>query len=130
MLQARLRRLPSIDHLLKREGIQALIAAQGRTIVRDRLREVLSEMRLEIESAPTDSRPLPLDPSIIDSHIEDRLASRFGQRSRDRLQRVVNATGVVLHTNLGRARLGEIALDAIAEVAGNYSNLEYDLSTG
>jgi L-seryl-tRNA(Ser) seleniumtransferase len=126
MSDAPLRRLPSIDALLRSEGLQLLIEASGRVAVRDRLREVLVELRHEAKSAPSE----PLDPSKLITEIEERVALRFARRSLARTQRVVNATGVVLHTNLGRAPLSVNALKAIQEVAGGYCNLEYDLETG
>src|SRR5262249_45469287 len=60
----------------------------------------------------------------------DEVAERVRGFSRLSLRQVINATGVILHTNLGRAPLGAGAIEAICETAGGYSNLEYDLSTG
>src|SRR5262245_59836167 len=124
-----LRHLPSIDQLLRRGGLRDLIAVAGRDTVRDRLREVIAEIRREIvdtngaASASADSEKLT-------SEIERRLNARFDLRRQSRTQRVINATGVVLHTNLGRAPLSRRALDAINEAAAGYCNLEYDLETG
>src|SRR6185503_5459897 len=126
MSDAPLRRLPSIDALLRSESLQLLIEASGRVAVRDRLREVLAELRQEAKSSPSE----PLDPSKLITEIEERVALRFARRSLARTQRVINATGVVLHTNLGRAPLSANALKAIQDVAGGYCNLEYDLETG
>src|SRR5262245_61357961 len=145
-----LRHLPSIDQLLRRDGLRDLISTAGRDAVRDRLREVLAEIRGEIGAKPriedggskiedrlkrndaiVNRRPAALDLSEEDlaGEIERRLNARFDRRRRSRTQRVVNATGVTLHTNLGRAPLSRRALDAISEAAG-YCNLEYDLQTG
>jgi L-seryl-tRNA(Ser) seleniumtransferase len=123
-----LRHLPSIDQLLRRDGLRDLISAAGRDAVRDRLREVLAEFRLEIVGA-NGSATAPADSDEIAVEIESRLNARFDLRRRSRTQRVINATGVALHTNLGRAPLGRRALEAINEAAG-YCNLEYDLETG
>jgi L-seryl-tRNA(Ser) seleniumtransferase len=123
-----LRHLPSIDQLLRRDGLQDLISTAGRDVVRDGLREVLAEMRREITSA-NGAAKAPADPEEFAGEIESRLNTRFDQRRQRRTQRVINATGVTLHTNLGRAPLSRRALEAINEAAG-YCNLEYELETG
>jgi L-seryl-tRNA(Ser) seleniumtransferase len=122
-----LRNLPSMDQLLRRESLQPLIAESGRDIVRDRLREVLDEFRREITAA---NGNLVGDAVELANEIETRLQARFARRQLARTQKVINATGVVLHTNLGRAPLSQAALEAINQVAGDYCNLEYDLITG
>ncbi|HKC86043.1 MAG TPA: L-seryl-tRNA(Sec) selenium transferase, partial [Blastocatellia bacterium] len=124
-----LRHLPSIDQLLRRDGLKDLIATAGRDAVRDRLREVLAEIRREIVNANGDASG-PADSEKLAGEIEIRLNARFDSRRQSRTQRVINATGVVLHTNLGRAPLSRRALDAINEAAAGYCNLEYDLETG
>ena len=123
-----LRHLPSIDQLLRRDGLRDLIATAGRDAVRDRLREVLAEIRQEIVNA-NGAAAAPADSEGLAGEIERRLNARFDLRLRSRTQRVINATGVTLHTNLGRAPLSRRALEAINEAAG-YCNLEYDLETG
>ncbi len=120
-----LRNLPSMDSLLKRASLQPLLAVQGRDAVRDRLREVLGEMRAELKTQNTNANAEELA-----TEAERRLHARFAQRQQSFTQRVINATGVVLHTNLGRAPLGQAAIDAIAQTASGYCNLEYDLETG
>lgn len=121
------RSLPSVDALLQRESVQILLRSFGHDGVRDRLREILDDVRAEIEqekfAADTDTEKF--------SHlIETRLQSRFAARQQKLTQRVINATGVVLHTNLGRAPLSKKALDAVIETASGYCNLEFDLETG
>jgi L-seryl-tRNA(Ser) seleniumtransferase len=123
-----LRHLPSIDQLLRRDGLRDLIATAGRYAVRDRLREVLAEIRREIVNT-NGATEAPADSEKLAGEIERRLNARFDLRRQSRTQRVINATGVALHTNLGRAPLSRRALDAINEAAG-YCNLEYDLETG
>lgn len=124
-----LRHLPSIDQLLRRDSLRDLIAAAGRDTVRNRLREVIAEIRLEIVSA-NGKLSAPADSEELSGEIERRLNARFARRRQSRTQRVINATGVVLHTNLGRSPLSRHALEAINEVAAGYCNLEYDLETG
>jgi L-seryl-tRNA(Ser) seleniumtransferase len=124
-----LRKLPSIDQLLRRESLQSLIADSGRDVVRDRLREILEEFREEIVNAngQVDSMADVVDLTEI---IEYRLQASFARSQQVRTQRVINATGVVLHTNLGRAPLSQAALQAINQVAEGYCNLEYNQMTG
>ncbi|MFN0086972.1 MAG: L-seryl-tRNA(Sec) selenium transferase [Blastocatellia bacterium] len=119
-----LRHLPSIDQLLHREDLRPLIAEQGRDAVRDRLRDVIGELRREL-AANAD-----VTPNGLDGEIARRLMDLFSHRRLARTRRVINATGVVLHTNLGRAPLSPKALDAIREAAAGYCNLEYDLASG
>jgi len=122
-----LRSLPSIERLLERSASAGLSATLGREQVRDLLREITDELREEVGNdqwaAETSSQ------SFIDE-VERRLQSRAALRARPSLRRVVNATGVVIHTNLGRAPLSTEATQAVADVAAHYSNLEYDLGRG
>ncbi len=120
-----LRNLPSMDSLLKRASLQTLIAAQGREAVRDRLRAVLDDLRAELKTQNTYANT-----EALATEAERRLRARFVQRQQAFTQRVINATGVVLHTNLGRAPLSQSAIEAIAQTASGYCNLEYDLATG
>jgi L-seryl-tRNA(Ser) seleniumtransferase len=113
------RALPSVSALLDSAGVRALLAGAPRGLVVDAVRDVVARVR-ELGAPP------PADAAGWTLAIAERLASvRLPS-----LRPVINATGVVLHTNLGRAPLPAVALDAIARVAGGYSNLEYDLSSG
>lgn len=102
--------------------------------MKDQIREILDDMRGEILSADGISDPLtPPPPSLPDTaeeEIESRLRSRLSKRNDLRLKPVINATGVILHTNLGRAPLSSKAVEAIKRIAGEYCTLEYDVSTG
>jgi L-seryl-tRNA(Ser) seleniumtransferase len=113
------RALPSVNALLEHDRVRALLDHAPRTLVVDAIRDVVSQARHHADSAP-DSEDAWAD--AITSQV-----ARAGQSS---LRPVINATGIVLHTNLGRAPLPAAALDAIARVAGGYSNLEFDLDTG
>lgn len=124
-----LRNLPSIDQLLRRDGVQSMIASAGRETVRDRLREVLEDFRRELVGSNGKSDSFT-DAAKLAEEIEQRLIGRFTSRRQTQTQRVINATGVVLHTNLGRAPLSPAAIEAINKVARDYSNLEYDLASG
>ena len=124
MTESALRNLPSIDLLLRKESLQPLIAEAGRDAVRDRLREVMAGLREEIIGDSSAGN------CELEAVIEQRLMSSLTHRSMKLTQRVINATGVVLHTNLGRAPLSAEAIEAITRVARGYCNLEYDLATG
>lgn len=131
MLDERLRRLPAVDTLLKRASLQTLIATQGRDAVRDGLREVLGELREELRGQASNGQAaVATAAETLAAEIERRLAQRFARREQALTQHVINATGVVLHTNLGRAPLSPAAIEAIQRAAGGYCNLEFDLSTG
>ncbi len=133
MAENTLRHLPSIDLLLRRESIQQLVVTAGRETVRDRLRDVLDELRDELKGSAPHAALAATAADLTESlsrEIEERLAQRFSRRRQSGTQRVINATGVVLHTNLGRAPLSQAALAAINRVAGSYCNLEYDLASG
>jgi L-seryl-tRNA(Ser) seleniumtransferase len=125
MSDPELRQLPSIDSLLRREMVIDAARIHGREQIRSHLREILSDLRRAITSHPN-----PFTPTTISLEIEQRLIERIARRSRERIGRVINATGVVVHTNLGRVRLGKAAVDALVEAGANYCNLEYDLAEG
>jgi L-seryl-tRNA(Ser) seleniumtransferase len=116
------RRLPSVDQALQRDELRALAGAHGRQAVREALREALADLR---RSADGDAAALPGDAALAAD-----VAARVERAARPSLERVVNATGVVVHTNLGRAPLSPEAAARVAEIASSYSNLEYDLERG
>ncbi len=116
-----LRDLPSVDSLLKHAD--DLIARFGRPSTLDALRLTLDETRARLKADGQTASP-SLD-SILAS-VESRLAAW----TTPSLAPVINATGVILHTNLGRAPLSESTIQAMNAVAANYSNLEFDLETG
>jgi L-seryl-tRNA(Ser) seleniumtransferase len=120
------RKLPSVDELVRTPPVAALAASQGVAVVTDAARAVVDRLREEISSGLLDEQALDLALSGVAEAIEEQLrrAHRFSLRS------VINATGVILHTNLGRAPLAEAAIDHIRETAATYSNLEFDLAGG
>jgi L-seryl-tRNA(Ser) seleniumtransferase len=113
------RALPSVGSLLERPGVRALLDAHPRSLVAEAVREAVEAARRDPGSAPASD----------DAWIAT-VTRAVAQRARPSLRAVLNATGVVLHTNLGRAPLATAALDAIREAAEGYSNLEYDLARG
>jgi L-seryl-tRNA(Ser) seleniumtransferase len=118
---ARLRRLPSVDHLVRRLTTRRELRGISRARLTATVREVLDRERRRLLS----ERGPGLDPEALVEHVVAR-ASRGGGFS---LRPVINATGVVLHTNLGRAILSPLALERLAAIAGAYTNLELDLDT-
>ena len=117
-----LRSLPAVDALLGDAAGQALCAQYGRAATLEALREALQQSRSDIRSgAGTASSP---------SALLECATAMLSQRFRPGLRRVINASGVILHTNLGRAPLAEAAVQAMAEVGAHYNTLEYDLGRG
>ncbi len=114
-----LRFLPSVDETLRRPEVAALVERYPRALVVNAIREVLDEWRRAADGVEGRVADLP-----------GVVAGRLARATRLSLRAVINATGVVLHTNLGRAPLGPSALEAIRDTAGAYSNLEYDLQEG
>ncbi|MBS1242234.1 MAG: selA, partial [Gemmatimonadetes bacterium] len=110
------RSIPSVDRLLREPGIAALLDRAPRNVVVAAVRDAVAAAR-DAGAAPADGWA-------------GAVAVRVAQRSTPSLQPVLNATGVVLHTNLGRAPLAAAALEAVVAAARDYCALEYDLSTG
>jgi L-seryl-tRNA(Ser) seleniumtransferase len=120
------RELPSVDELLRSAAIAELVAQEGQAAVADACRAVLSRLRSEISAGYLDSTKLTLALSEIQAAVRLELARALGYS----LRRLINATGVILHTNLGRAPIAQSAFEHIRETAGTYSNLEFDLESG
>jgi L-seryl-tRNA(Ser) seleniumtransferase len=116
-----LRDLPSIELLL--QNAARLTDTYGRPLTLDSLRLTLDEIRARIKLNPETS--LPSTESIL-TQAESHLAAW----TKPTLISVINATGVILHTNLGRAPLSRATIRVMSDAAANYSNLEYDLSRG
>jgi len=115
-----------MDELLRQPDIQALIDREGHTAVAESIRVVLARLRREIGNSQLDANSLDLALGGLSAAVERQLRQALGYS----LLPLVNATGVILHTNLGRAPLATAALDHICTTAGIYSNLEFDLSSG
>jgi L-seryl-tRNA(Ser) seleniumtransferase len=120
------RLLPSLQDLLETPGFAALLETEPRLSIVRAARQVLSRMQQEIAEARHSQASL--ESELVFMHVT--VAEEIARISRYSLRRVINATGVVLHTNLGRAPLSPSALKHILETAGGYSNLELDLETG
>jgi L-seryl-tRNA(Ser) seleniumtransferase len=119
------RKLPSVDDLLHQPDMASVVEREGRAAVTEAAREVLGSLRQQIASG-IDAPAVELAVAGLAAAVECRLRQSLAPS----LRPVINATGVILHTNLGRAPLAEAALERIREVAGGYSNLEFDIASG
>jgi L-seryl-tRNA(Ser) seleniumtransferase len=118
-------KLPSTDELLRQPALVVLIEREGHTAVAESVRIVLARLRQEIAAAQMDEKALDLALGGLTAAVERQLRQSLSYS----LLPLINATGVILHTNLGRAPLSAAALEHVRS-AGAYSNLELDLSTG
>jgi L-seryl-tRNA(Ser) seleniumtransferase len=114
-----LRSLPSVDKLLAQATV--LIEAYGRSLTTDAIRSTLDDTRSAIRSGVA---------SPDQAELLDRVTNRLRQWTATRPRAVINATGVIIHTNLGRAPLSVEAVEAMTTVAASYSDLEYNLERG
>jgi L-seryl-tRNA(Ser) seleniumtransferase len=123
-----LRQIPSVDELLLQPRIASLAQRVDRTLLVEITRTVLAELRARIAGSPAFA-PQPAIASDSAS-LEQRIVSLVETLLARSLQPVINATGVILHTNLGRAPLTAAIIEELGRSATHYSNLEYDLESG
>ena len=130
-----LRQIPSVDELLRQPRLAALATRIDRNLLLEITRAALTDLRARLAAeANTDDGTtharrtiiLPLDPAALQAEIANAVEQILAQS----LQPVINATGVILHTNLGRAPLTAAAVEEFRRTATQYSNLEYDLEAG
>ena len=114
------RAIPSVDRLLGSAAFAPILQRAPRR----RVVEILQEVQREMRASPAEAA------AADDAVYARRVADRLARLERSSLVPVVNATGVVLHTNLGRAPLADAAVEAMARVAAGYAALEYDLDAG
>ena len=120
-----LRQIPSVDDLLNRPGLSELSSRAGHGLVVDVARAVLADLRAQLAREPE-----PPAKALNASELEARVVAEVEKALALSLRPVINATGVVLHTNLGRAPLPPGVIDYLARTATQYSNLEYDIAAG
>jgi L-seryl-tRNA(Ser) seleniumtransferase len=120
------RLLPSVDELLRGADLAELIGREGQAAVTDAVQAILGRVRSEISANQVDSSSL----QVALSGLAGAVAQQVRGAQRYSLRRVINATGVILHTNLGRAPLPSAALEHMQEIGRAYSNLEFDLTSG
>jgi len=116
-----LRSLPSVDYLLQTQDVKGLIARYGRSLTLDAIRGALDEAR----AAYTEKYHIPSEEKLL-----EQVRVKLQDWTRPTLRQVINASGVILHTNLGRAPLSRTAIQAVRDVSLGYSTLEYDLDRG
>jgi len=126
--QKYLRSLPGVDQILQRELLIGLQEDYPQGVINDAARNVVNGLRVLILQADSEDELNELDFQI--DSIARLTAEKVRETLRPKLRNVINATGIVLHTNLGRSLLAEKAVEAVKEVTRHYSNLEYDLDTG
>jgi len=121
-IQLLLRALPKVDRILEREDISALAETHPRTLVTDAVRETIDALREDILAG--------VERDVSEDAIASQAVELVQMKAMRSLRRVVNATGIVVHTNLGRSLLSDEAARAVDEVARSYSTLEYDVEMG
>ena len=121
------RLLPSVDEMLKSASLAELLAREGQPAVTDSVRAVLTSVREEISSGTLVNQAAV---ELAVANLPQAVARHLSRSMEFSLKPVINATGVILHTNLGRAPLAASAIQRIAEVAGGYSNLEFNIAAG
>jgi L-seryl-tRNA(Ser) seleniumtransferase len=122
--QAALQHIPSIEKLLTHNTFIPLLASYSRDLVTDTLRAVIAEVRAQILGGEPNTAPA--DAVGYARRVRERLEEMVSST----LQPLVNATGTITHTNLGRSLLSDSACESLLQAATNYINLEYDLETG
>ncbi len=118
---SKLQRIPSVNKLLETKEIKALVSSYNYEFVLKTIREELDRLREFLKVG----KEVP-ESSVIIQSIENSI----DKKAERTLKRVVNATGIIIHTNLGRAPLSKRSLEELSELFENYSNLEFDLKTG
>jgi len=119
-----LRSIPSVNELLDSPPLRKLVEKISHNVVVTTVRTVLDEVRQEVQTAASEKTL----PSMSD--LAERIARRVAEREAPALRPVINATGILLHTNLGRSPLAEEAIEEMAAVARDYASVELDLATG
>ncbi len=117
------RRIPSVNELLETQPLKQLISAASRSVVVDGVRDFLENMRSELQTAAGKASSGPVE-------LAENIADWIRSNERLPLKPVINATGILLHTGLGRAPLPEAALQAMLDIGRGYASVELDLKTG
>lgn len=125
-----LRRLPKIDDVMRQESLVMLAEEKGDLIVTDAVREVIAAKRAEILELIDETADLYDLQSLELSSVADAAELRVAENEKMKLFPLINATGTILHTNLGRAPLCRDAIENVAKVSTSYSSLEYNVKQG
>ena len=116
--------LPSVDELLRSDAGRSLVGAHGRTLVAAVARRVIDGLRARVLAG------VATRDELAPAALQSALTARVDERLTGRMRTVLNLTGTVIHTNLGRALLADAALARLLELMAAPNNLEYDLATG
>jgi L-seryl-tRNA(Ser) seleniumtransferase len=119
-----LKMIPKVDRVLEWEAVQQLLARHPRPLLLKAVRSVLDRVRGAALAAPLD------DSAFCEKTICEQLSRELDRLAMPSLKRVINGSGIVIHTNLGRSILPQAAKDALNTIAFSYSNLEFDLDAG
>lgn len=128
-----LRGIPKVDEVLNQEPLFVLSERYGASVVKDAARSVIEEIRsgiLDIEGDIEQAAFDGLTRTMTVEAVARKVAAKLGEDEQYNLHRVINATGTILHTNLGRSPLAKDAIESVAAVSLGYSNLEYNVEEG
>ncbi|NMB06944.1 MAG: L-seryl-tRNA(Sec) selenium transferase [Tissierellia bacterium] len=118
--------IPKVDELLEDKIVKELLEKMPRVLVVDSIREEIDILRKEIQKGNLDEEEI----FNRNKNLPRLIKIRANKKNSYKLKKVINGTGVVIHTNIGRSLIGEEVMENIVEIATNYSNLEYDLAKG
>ncbi len=127
-----LKLLPSVDTLLRSENLEEIASESGMKHLADLARVIINSMRREVQAEIVANNKFDAknySREILLEQAESQLADKWRREQNTGLQKIINASGVIIHTNLGRSTLSETARKAMADASG-YCNLEYDIATG
>jgi L-seryl-tRNA(Ser) seleniumtransferase len=125
-LNSQYRRLPQVGEFVSRRQMQQLLDIYPEDLVTEASRRVIARLRSRVKQGAMTDAELQIAIEQLSESVATELATDRAQS----LRPVINATGVILQTNLGRAPLSQAAIRRIEEVAGGYCNLEFDLASG
>ncbi len=123
-MSATLRDIPAVNELLQEPVLVALTELHGQQVITDHTRQYLDELRAEIQLTPQTTT------SLAKNDVASAIAERISRGEVARLRPVINATGILLHTGLGRAPLPAAAIEAIQQIVSGYASVEIDLESG
>lgn len=118
--------IPKVDEILEDERIKSLLNQIPRKLVVDSIREEIDSLRKDIKENKVDEEGIVRRNQIL----IDLVLKRANKKSSYKLRRVVNGTGIILHTNLGRALINREVMENVVDIVTNYSNLEFDIEKG
>lgn len=128
---ALMRLIPPVDDILRTKTAAEIASESGLNQITNLIRSVAEEFRNELIGNTNESADsTQMTREAVLAEIEKRLTTKWKSETRNRMQKVINTTGVIIHTNLGRAPLSPATKTAIFDTAAGYCNLEYDLATG